>query len=60
MYLAKSITGGSENHLRRVNSVDNNAKNSIIFQINSEDFSEFERKYNNTLANITEFLDNPF
>lgn len=36
-----------------------NKANKIIFQIGSDEFSKFERKYNNALANITEFLENP-
>ena len=46
--------------MRRVSSLDNaNKTNKIIFQIGAEEFSAYERNYNNALANITEFLENP-
>lgn len=45
--------------MKRPSSMGNVLISNILFQIPAEEFSKFERKYNNVLERVQDFIDNP-
>ena len=45
--------------MKRPASMGNVRISNIIFQIPAEEFSQFERKYNDALVTVQDYIDNP-